>query len=84
MTKTNETYESIDTGAKTDNFDIIHQKIVKLSEQLEPDIKDRLSVEKELAKYMNCSAQSAMLALNFMLLISNQHGTMDIKNEDVI
>jgi len=73
-----DSYEKIDEGIATDGFDDLLSRIVDYSQLDEPDIKKRLSLEKELSKYLNSTSKTAFLVLNFILeIISHGHRTKE-------
>ena len=66
-------YENIDEGQIQDKGELLIQRILKYSSE-EPDIKERLSIERELKGYFKLDRADAFL--NF-ILESIKHATKD-------
>jgi hypothetical protein len=59
--------EKIDEGSELDPFNILVHKVIAFSKEESPDIKNRLSIERELGKYFKLPQPTRDKTLNFIL-----------------
>jgi hypothetical protein len=73
-------YEQIDEASVEDTFTKMASKIMSFSEVTEPDIKERLRVEKHLKTYLKVS--NPAIVLNFILELIYAINGQESKEKD--